>query len=297
MINGWLNFYKKAGISSAYLVSLCKSCVEKGTKIGHAGTLDKEAEGILPIAIGKATKLIKFLLQCKKSYIFKVQFGAKTDTGDFSGKFVEFKKFIPSFKHVQNACKNFVGNIVQTPPRYSAIKIKGVRSYKLARQNINFEIIPKLVKIHRFFCLNFNEKEGVATFFLECGSGTYVRSLAQDLAEYLSSLCFVKAIQRISVGNFCLEQSLDSHLLQDKKKRFLFKENLVYCLLSPEYALDNAKFFLADDSQLKLIAQGMPCSFIYADMDYNLVFIRFQEDIIAFGSLVNKIFIPSRVLV
>ncbi|MGV2432849.1 MAG UNVERIFIED_CONTAM: hypothetical protein LVQ98_06000 [Rickettsiaceae bacterium] len=131
MINGWLNIYKPPAVSSAKAVALIKRLVGK-RKVGHAGTLDLEAEGILPIAIGEATKLIQFMMDARKSYRFKVQFGARTDTADHSGQITETTDYIPSEIEAKNVVKT-LGKIWQMPPAYSALKIKGVPAYALAR--------------------------------------------------------------------------------------------------------------------------------------------------------------------
>ncbi len=297
-MNGWINLYKRKNISSAYAVYLCKKTLQlKNTKIGHAGTLDKEAEGVLPIALGKTTKLIKFLLDCKKSYVFKIKFGTKTNTGDSSGKILEISNNTPILKEIKKACKNFMGKISQIPPKYSSIKINGMRAYKLARENRDFYMKKRSVIIYKFFCLNYNYQERSASFFVECSSGTYIRTLAEDLAKSLSNICYVNELQRVSVGKFKLTESLNSNNLIKRKKTFSFEKNLVYYLLDPEYALEYVKFFTVNAEQVSFISKGNNCFLDCSDRNYNLVFIKYKNEIVSFGYLYNRLFTPTRVLI
>ena len=146
-MDGWLNLYKPRGISSAKAVAVVKSYFKK-SRIGHTGTLDLEAEGVLPIAIGQATKLVSILINSSKEYIFTIQFGAQTDTGDLAGKIIKKTDIIPTEDECLNVCHKFVGIIKQIPPIYSALKINGVRAYKLARQNKEFEVNPRFITIY-----------------------------------------------------------------------------------------------------------------------------------------------------
>ncbi len=200
--SGWLNIYKMRGISSAKAVALVKKSF-KGLKVGHSGTLDVEAEGVLPIAIGKATKLIDFLINARKEYIFKVQLGAKTDTGDSAGIIIDKvdKKF-PNIDEIKNACQNFIGEISQIPPKYSALKIDGQRAYSLARAGQDFEMKARKVHVYALDLVNYDEILGQYTLKVECSKGTYVRTLAEDVSFSLQNLGYVLELRRTRVGNF-----------------------------------------------------------------------------------------------
>ena len=200
-VNGWLNVYKPRGISSAKAVHIIKR-IFKGNKIGHTGTLDLEAEGVLPIAIGQATKLVRVLMDAKKTYVFTIKFGAKTDTADLSGKILERTNYIPNENECTEICKKFIGKIKQSPPIYSAIKINGKRSYKLALQSIAVDIPARIVQIYKLKLLQYNIHEGSVTYEVECSKGTYIRSLAEDISLCLKSLGFVIELQRVKVGMF-----------------------------------------------------------------------------------------------
>lgn len=208
LVNGWINIYKPVGISSAKAVAIVKR-IFKGNKIGHTGTLDLEAEGVLPIAIGQATKLVRVLMDAKKTYIFTVKFGAKTDTADKSGKIVDTSNYIPNEDECGDICNQFIGRIQQTPPKYSAIKINGQRSYKLALKSIAVNIPPRRITIYTLKLLKYNADTCSATYEVECSKGTYIRSLAEDISFSLKSLGFVIELRRTKVGTFTEEDSVD----------------------------------------------------------------------------------------
>ncbi|WP_410521660.1 tRNA pseudouridine(55) synthase TruB [Candidatus Tisiphia endosymbiont of Nemotelus uliginosus] len=205
--NFWLNIYKPKGVSSAKLVSIVKSYFNK-SKVGHCGTLDVEAQGVLPIAVGEATKLVRVLVDAKKTYIFTIEFGKKTDTADSSGKIINVTNTIPSKEQCFNICKNFIGTLSQYPPAFSAIKINGVRAYKLARENSPLKLAPRNITIYHLECLNFNHKDKQAIYMVECSKGTYIRSLAEDIALSLQSLGFVVELHRTKVGLFSAEEAI-----------------------------------------------------------------------------------------
>ncbi len=227
--NFWLNLYKPKGISSAKLVAIIKKFF-KNEKVGHCGTLDPEAEGVLPLAIGQATKLVRVLVDAKKTYIFTVEFGKKTDTADSRGKIIMVTDILPTKLQCFNICKNFIGPLLQYPPAFSAIKVNGVRSYKLARENLSVELAPRNIEIYKLECLNFNSSSNQATYIVECSKGTYIRSLAEDIALSLQSLGFVVELQRTKVGLFTAEEAIklieldsDTRLLPQITIDFLHK--------------------------------------------------------------------------
>ena len=141
-INGWLNIYKPRGISSFFVLKKIKKKF-KFSKIGHAGTLDPLAEGILPVAVGKTTKLISFINKHSKEYEFEIKWGEQTSTDDSEGEIIKRSKKIPKDKEIKQILKNTIGIFLQTPPKASAVKIDGERAYKLFRKKINFEVKKK----------------------------------------------------------------------------------------------------------------------------------------------------------
>ena len=157
-MDGWLNIYKPRGISSAKAVSMVKRAF-KGDKIGHTGTLDLEAEGVLPMAIGEATKLVSILIDAKKQYAFTIKFGAKTDTADSAGKVLETTSYIPNKQECQEICPQFIGIIEQMPPAYSALKVNGERAYKLAREGKEVKLAKRSITIYDLKCTDYDEKQ------------------------------------------------------------------------------------------------------------------------------------------
>lgn len=207
-MNSWLNIYKPRSISSAKLVSIVKKSFPK-VKIGHAGTLDPEAEGVLPLALGEATKLINFLMDAKKEYFFTIQFGARSDTGDSAGKIIETCEGFPKQKDCARVLEKFMGEIEQVPPAYSAIKINGKRAYDLARKGVEFEIKSRKVHIYSIKLESFNHEKGQATIRVLCSKGTYVRTLAEDISLSLQNLGYVIELRRSRVGIFHADDALD----------------------------------------------------------------------------------------
>ncbi len=199
-INGWVLLDKQSGVTSRQIVSKLFK-VFKINKIGHGGTLDPLASGVLPIALGEATKLISFIQNKKKIYSFTIKWGEATDTDDIEGKVIEKSNYRPNKEEIQNALFSFVGKINQKPPIFSAIKLNGKRSYDLARKNIPILHKPRPIEVFAFKLkkiINIDHAE----FEVICGKGTYVRSLARDLSEKLNTRGHVTKLRRHVVGNF-----------------------------------------------------------------------------------------------
>ena len=209
---GWINLFKPKNISSFNALKKIKSKFDF-YKIGHAGTLDPLAEGILPIAIGKATKLIPFINLKNKKYIFTIQWGQQTSTDDLEGEVIKSSNIIPSKEKIVSRLENLNGNIQQIPPFVSSVKVKGKRAYKLFRNNINFELKSKTVFLKKIKLLNC--EKSISQFEIECGKGFYVRSLARDLGISLGTFGHVIALKRTKVGVFSTKTAI---LLDDLLK-------------------------------------------------------------------------------
>jgi len=212
-IQGWLNIYKPLNISSFAIIRRIKKKFNID-KIGHGGTLDPLAEGILPIAVGKTTKLIPFINSDVKEYEFEIKWGEQTSTDDREGKIIERTDNIPTLENIKIKLKEFRGIIMQKPPKASAIKIKGQRAYNLLRQNIDFEVGEKNVQIFETKIINW-ENELITKIKIKCGKGFYVRSFARDLAEKLDSKGHVHSLKRTKVGKFNIN---NANLLDDLLK-------------------------------------------------------------------------------
>lgn len=211
-INGWLVIDKPGGITSAKVVARVKNTT-KAMKVGHAGTLDPMASGILPIALGEATKTVMFMSNASKTYKFTVMFGKATDTDDAEGKVIEESDKVPTHQEIEAALPAFIGKIEQIPPSYSAIKVNGKRSYDLAREGKAEELKARIIQVNYLKLLNFHGN--IAEFEMDCGKGTYVRSIARDLSRKLGTCGHVTVLRRTRVGNFCEE---DAILLENLEK-------------------------------------------------------------------------------
>ena len=178
----------------------------KPLKVGHLGTLDPMATGVLLVTVGKATKLFDLMQKKEKTYIAKFEFGYLTDTLDATGLIMQKTNNIPTIDEIRNVLTKFVGKISQIPPKYSAKSINGQRAYDLARQNIDFELKPKIVEIFDIRLLTY--ENNVLSLEITCGSGTYIRSIGRDLAYELNSLATMIDLVRTKVGNFELQNCI-----------------------------------------------------------------------------------------
>jgi len=209
--NLWLNINKKAGMSSAKLVTIIKN-ITKAKKVGHGGTLDPFAVGVLPVALNKATKTSQEMMDSKKQYIFYIKWGEFRNSDDIDGDIIESSAARPSNNNLLTSALNFIGEIEQTPSKFSAIKINGKRAYDLARKNIDFDMPSRLVKI---FSLNIikNSSDG-ALIKIECSKGTYVRSLARDICLKNGVCGYVSFLKRSVVGEFDMTNTISLDLLK-----------------------------------------------------------------------------------
>jgi tRNA pseudouridine55 synthase len=291
-VDGWLNLYKPRGISSAKAVAIVKNYF-RNSRIGHTGTLDLEAEGVLPIAIGQATKLVNILIDSLKEYVFTIQFGAQTDTGDLAGKIIKKTDIIPTEKECLDVCHKFIGKIEQIPPVYSALKINGVRAYKLARQNKEFEVKPRFITIYDLKLLSYDNHNRLATYVVSCSKGTYVRTLAEDISLSLHSLGFVVELRRTKVGIFTEENSINIFNVNCKtfdEAHALIKSKC----LKVEDVLDDIPVLEVDELVAQKIRYGQQCDFDKVG-NHDQIWLKHDNKILAIGSLSDKSFKSSRV--
>ncbi len=203
---GFLNVYKPKGKTSHDVVAILRR-VTKVKQIGHTGTLDPFAEGVLPICIGKATRLIEYLKD-DKAYIATVQLGNSTTTYDIEGEVVKSSSKDVSVDEIKDVLKNFEGEIEQYPPIYSAIKVNGKKLYEYARKGEEVEIKPRKVNITKIEVLNYDKEQRTVEILVECSKGTYIRSIANDLGEILGTFGYLTKLIRVKAGNFILEKSV-----------------------------------------------------------------------------------------
>ena len=232
---GFLNVYKPKGKTSHDVVAYLRR-VTKVKQIGHTGTLDPFAEGVLPVCIGKATRLIEYLSD-DKAYKGIVQLGYSTTTYDTEGDIVKSSDKTVSADEIENALNNFKGEIMQTPPVYSAIKVNGRKLYEYARRGEEVNVEPRKVSINKIVLLNYDSDLRQAELLIECSKGTYIRSIANDLGEMLGTYGHLIKLVRIKAGSFDIDSSLSLDTLQTKEQ---VESNLIYPLerLSyPKYEL------------------------------------------------------------
>ena len=218
-VHGWVVLNKPVGISSAKAVAHVRRFFG-GVKTGHAGTLDPLACGVLPIALGEATKTISYVMTAEKSYRFTVRWGAETQTDDTEGQITRTSDKRPSADDITAVLPQFTGLIDQVPPVFSAVKIKGKRAYALARdkqrsgpETDKIELQPRQVMIHELVMTDHSETE--TTFSVRCGKGTYIRSLARDIGRTVGSAGHVVYLERRSVGRFHIDQAISLDFLDN----------------------------------------------------------------------------------
>lgn len=212
-VNGWIILDKPLGMTSTQASSFVRRLF-KADKAGHAGTLDPFATGVLPIALNEATKTIPYVVDGQKVYQFQVTWGEQKSTDDVEGEVIATSSHRPTEESIKAVLPQFTGAIQQVPPPYSAIKINGQRAYQLARAGQEFEIKPRQVIIHDFQLASLDSKD-CATFTVECGTGTYIRSLARDLALSLGTVGFVSSLRRLQVGRFKEEHTISLEKLKE----------------------------------------------------------------------------------
>ena len=299
-IQGWLNIYKPLNISSFAIIRRIKKKFNID-KIGHGGTLDPLAEGILPIAVGKTTKLIPFINSDVKEYEFEIKWGEQTSTDDREGKIIERTDNIPTLENIKIKLKEFRGIIMQKPPKASAIKIKGERAYNLLRQNIDFELGEKNVQIFETKIINW-ENELITKIKIKCGKGFYVRSFARDLAEKLDSKGHVHSLKRTKVGKFNIN---NANLLDDLLKigqrlhefrGFHSSVSMLDDILAYEVDDEESKLNLSHGKEINIninLLNNPPLNLL----DRKVIFLTNKGSVLSFGKLDGDLFKPDKVLI
>jgi tRNA pseudouridine55 synthase len=199
-VHGWLILDKPLGISSAQAVTAVRR-VFKAQKAGHSGTLDPLATGVLPIALGEATKTVPYVMDTEKSYDFVVRWGERRSTDDKEGEVLETSDVRPDAAAIEAALGAFIGDIQQVPPQYSAIKLDGERAYDLARSGEDVVLQPRTITIHVFELVEMIDRDH-ALFHVESGKGAYMRALARDIAEAVGTVGHIAELRRLRVGPF-----------------------------------------------------------------------------------------------
>jgi tRNA pseudouridine55 synthase len=211
-ISGWIAVDKPAGLTAAAVVARVKRTLD-AAKAGHGGTLDPLATGILPLALGEATKTVNFVMDGTKTYEFQVTWGAATDTDDCDGTVTATSAVRPSEEAINAAIPNFIGVIQQVPPDYSAIKVAGRRAYDLARNNEAMTLSSRAVHVMDFVLLAMEDSDH-ARFRVDCGKGTYIRALVRDLGQQLGCLGHISILRRTRCGAFAENRAISLEKLE-----------------------------------------------------------------------------------
>jgi tRNA pseudouridine55 synthase len=251
-VHGWVCLDKPLEMGSTEAVTKVRRLFD-AQKAGHAGTLDPLATGILPIALGEATKTVPFLMDAQKVYRFTINWGVSTDSVDREGEIIGRSDVRPSVEAVRAALPAFVGEIDQTPPRFSAIKVDGQRAYDLARDGAEFELESRRVVIHEADVTDAPDNDHVE-ITIRTGKGVYVRSLARDLALALGADGHVSALRRERVGPFSTENAVSLDFLTDLVHRDAAFEGL----LPVSTALDDIPELAVTDQDAFSLRQGRP---------------------------------------
>ena len=298
-IQGWINLYKPKNISSFKAINKIKKKFMLN-KIGHAGTLDPLATGILPVAIGKATKLISFVNNDLKKYYFTISWGIQTSSDDLDGEILNRSKLFPELKEIEKIKKKFLGLISQTPPKVSAVKVNGHRAYKLFRKKKDFSIPPKEVFVKKIEVLSHNNNK--TTFSLECGKGFYIRSFARDIATQLGTFGYISSLERVKVGNFTRETSI---LLDDLLKIGERPIDFNFIKTSVSMLDDILAYEIEEKKDLNELSFGRPIKIkeeyiknsSSKNVDKKNVFLSKNGNIVSIGKLEGNLFKPNKILI
>jgi tRNA pseudouridine55 synthase len=250
-IHGWLCVDKPTGMTSTHVVNVIKRATN-AQKVGHGGTLDPLATGVLPIALGDATKTVMYVMDARKGYEFTVKFGEATDTDDSDGVVIARSDVRPTAEQIEAMLPRFRGEIMQRPPIYAAVKIDGERAYDLARRGEEVILEERPIRIDTLDLVEMTEDGAVLT--MSCGKGAYVRSVARDLGEALGTRAHVTQLRRIMVGPFKAENSVRL----DDLEALIAEESLPQVLVPVATALAGIPAFAVTEPQAHRLSAGQP---------------------------------------
>ena len=293
-VHGWINLDKPQGLTSTQAIGRIRRFLSPA-KIGHAGTLDPLATGILPIAMGDATKVIPYVQDADKTYNFTIKWGTATDTEDREGDIIKTSDNRPTLDQIHTLIPEFMGELEQIPPKYSAIKINGQRAYDLARAGHDVDIKSRIVNIYNLELLDHNDDQ--ASFRVNCGKGTYVRALARDIAEKLDTCGHVIDLRREAVGYFTLDNAISLELLE-KMDHSAALEDVLMPLQAP---LDDIPALPVSEQEASKLKNGQNLSFI-SKQDFhrlngldNLVLAELNGQAVALAEIEKAFVKPVRV--
>lgn len=259
-MTGFITINKAEGVSSAKEVNIIKKLT--GTPCGHLGTLDPMASGVLPVAIGNAARLFDYFLSKKKRYVATFVFGCDSDTLDTTGTVIETGGKIPSVDEIEGVIPYLTGEVLQIPPKYSAKSICGKRGYQLAREGIDFTLPPKKVNIYSIKVLN-KITDNSYSFEIECGGGTYIRSIARDLGARLGTAAIMSALVRTKSGVFDISSAVPTDMLN--------KENVSRYITETDSVLPFESFY-PSATEAKRLFNGLSAECDLSDGTYKIYY-------------------------
>jgi tRNA pseudouridine synthase B len=257
-----------------------------GEKVGHTGTLDPMATGVLPLLLGQGTKLSKYLINHDKTYIATIQLGKKTDTLDSEGSILEERIVdgkLLNKENVQRVLECQIGKQIQTPPIYSAIKVNGKKLYEYARKGVEVEIPKREIEIYNIELLDINEKDKTIEFRVHCSKGTYIRTLCENIAEKLGTIGYMQELNRVQVGQFNLNQAITVEELEKNKEneKFLNQHLITVQNFFEKYPIVELK-----EEKLKLFLNGVQLT---NNNDDGLYQIKVNNVVVGIGTIKNKL--------
>ena len=279
---GFINIYKPEKMTSFDVVAILRK-ITHIQQIGHSGTLDPFATGVLPVCIGKSTRLIEYL-DDDKEYIATVKFGADTDTYDLEGQILKTYETKISKSQLEMVLDDFKGEIEQYPPIYSAIKVNGKKLYEYARKGQEVEIKPRKVYISKIEILEFDEQNQIAKIIIGCSKGTYIRSIAHDVGQKLNCGGYLIALERTKAGKFTIENAIK---LDDIKN----ENDINAHLINPIDVLSGKKYILNENEKIKVmhgIALNLREQKQITEFCDSIVFLVYGGKIIAVGQINDK---------
>lgn len=267
-MNGIIIVNKTKGSTSHDIVYQVRKMF--GEKVGHTGTLDPMATGVLPLLIGKGTQCSKYLINHDKTYKATIQLGEKTDTADSEGKLIEEKSVdIEAFNEekIEQVLKSFKGKQTQIPPIYSAIKVKGKKLYEYARKGQNVEINPREIEIYNIELMKFDKENKQIQFQVKCSKGTYIRTLCEDISTNMDTVGYMKELQRTQVGEFLIENSTTIDEIKEHKDDIQWVDKQI---ISIEEFFSSKKDIELSNKKLELFLNGVKLTYELEDGIYRI---------------------------
>lgn len=285
-MDGIIVINKTKGCTSHDVVNKVKRIFK--TKVGHTGTLDPNATGVLPILVGQGTRLSYYMIEHDEEYICTLKLGQKRDTADSEGSVIEEKEVTENClkeDNVNNILRMFLGVQSQIPPMYSAIKVKGKKLYEYARKGESIEIKPRTIEIYNIELISINKEEKEICFKVKCSKGTYIRSLCEDIAEKLETVGYMKELERTVVGKFNIEDSINVEELEKNKENEEFiKEHFI--TIEDFFESQNKAKIILDNKRLGHFLNGVKLTYNLDDGLYRIY--NEENKFIGIGNVTDK---------